>query len=328
MAVFVCFSTKAIHLELVSDLTATACLAAFRRFQARRGCPYHMYSDGGTNFVGARRELRQISEILTSRYGQSLYNYVTNLGSNWNIIPPGAPHFGGLWESAVRLAKSHLKRVVGKHLLTFEELSTVLTEVECILNSRPLIEISDDPTDLEVLTPAMLIASKRIRYLPVLDCKPISGDLSNVTPQKIENDDQNSQLKRSNLSTKRWHHIESLQSQFWHRWVHEYIPTLQPRKKWKHEISNFLVGDVVLMTDENTAPLCWPLARILEVYKGNDNVVRTVKLRTHKGIYIRPVVKLRRLVISVEATDRKDMKEAEEARLAKEAANNPTVTSQ
>ena len=87
---------------------------------------------------------------------------------------------------------------------------------------------------------------------------------------------------------------------FWERWSTEYLSSLQVRKKWLKERENLKVGDLVLLTDENKngipkSPLKWPLAKVIAAYTGNDNIVRVVKIRTQKGEYIRPVVKLRKL---------------------------------
>ena len=168
MAMFVCFSTKAIHLELVSSLSTPACTAALRRFVSRRGAPVHIYSDNGTNFVGTANELKLLEEILSREYSkESLPNLATDLGSQWLMIPPGSPHWGGLWELGIKAAKRHLKKTMGTNVLNYEELATLICDIEAILNSRPLIEASDDPNDDTVLTPAMLVNGKEFRYLPV-----------------------------------------------------------------------------------------------------------------------------------------------------------------
>ena len=114
MALFVCFATKACHLELVSSLTAVACTAALRRFAARRGAPSHLYSDNGTNFVGSRRELTTLQGILSVKFGpESMPSASSQLGTCWTMIPPKSPHWGGLWEAGIKSAKSHLKKIVG-----------------------------------------------------------------------------------------------------------------------------------------------------------------------------------------------------------------------
>ncbi|XP_065217063.1 uncharacterized protein LOC135843205 [Planococcus citri] len=109
IAVFVCFSTKAIHIELVSDLTSEAFIAAFNRFISRRGLPAEMNSDNGSTFVGAKRILSELGKGLIDMWS-ALSSFWTSSGVNWKFIPPYAPHFGGLWEAGVKSVKSHLSK--------------------------------------------------------------------------------------------------------------------------------------------------------------------------------------------------------------------------
>jgi hypothetical protein len=283
LALFVCFTTKALHLELVSSLSAQACIAAFRRFAARRGAPSHMYSDNGTNFTGARRELALLQSILEQKFGRnSMPNAAAELGSTWSTIPPGSPHWGGLWEAGIKSAKTHLRKIMGKNVLTFEEFTTVLCDIESVLNSRPLVQLSDDVKDLRALTPGMLVTGKDLKYVPVAVPSVLSEKIprdSDVHPQR------------------RWAFLQNLVANFWKRWTREYLTTLQTRPKWRKEIPNLQVGDLVLVTDENLPPLQWPLGRILNTYTGNDEICRAARVKTSKGTYNRPVVKLRRLPI-------------------------------
>lgn len=133
VAVFVCFVVKAVHIEVVSDLSTPAFLAALDWFVARRGLPTDIYSDCGTNFVGANAQLRRLFNDLSVRD-----QLITSLNCRWHFNPPSASHFGGLWEAAVRSAKNLLKRVMREHLFTWEEFTTLVFRVESILNSRPM----------------------------------------------------------------------------------------------------------------------------------------------------------------------------------------------
>lgn len=142
ICLFICCSTKALHLELASDLSSEIFLAALQRFVARRGRCSHIYSDCGTNFVGAYREIKNFMRDAASR--ESI---------EWHFNPPSAPHMGGLWEAGVKSVKSHLKRVLGEQILSYEEFTTLLCMIEAILNSRPLISVSSDSEDVNVLTP-------------------------------------------------------------------------------------------------------------------------------------------------------------------------------
>ncbi|XP_017489493.1 PREDICTED: uncharacterized protein LOC108377740 [Rhagoletis zephyria] len=127
IAVFVCLATRAMHLEVVSDLTTDAFIAALKRFVSRRGLPSDMHSDNGTNFIGANRELmKSFKQMSKSR---DVGSYMATSFINWHLIPPGAPHFGGIWESAVKATKFHLRRVLGETRLTYEEFATLLCEI-------------------------------------------------------------------------------------------------------------------------------------------------------------------------------------------------------
>jgi hypothetical protein len=147
IALFVCMATKAIHLEVVSDLTSSAFLAAYRKFVSRRGLCAELFSDNGTTFVGADAELRRMFRAASEFY-KDVSPQLSQDGTSWSFIPPYAPHFGGLWEAGVKSVKSLLLKAVGSHTLTFEELTTVLAQVEACLNSRPLTPLSSDASDL------------------------------------------------------------------------------------------------------------------------------------------------------------------------------------
>ena len=139
ICLFVCLAVKAVHLELVSDLTTEAFIAALRRFTARRGHPSLIWSDHGTNFVGVNRELKELNTFLSHQVTQGTTSeFCSTQNIQWKYIPERSPHFGGIWESAVKSVKNHLNRVISSFKLTFEEFSIILTQEEACLNSRPL----------------------------------------------------------------------------------------------------------------------------------------------------------------------------------------------
>ncbi|XP_043063178.1 uncharacterized protein LOC122319642 [Drosophila yakuba] len=143
----------ALHIEVVSELTTQAFIAAFQRFIARRAKPTDLYSDNGTTFHGGKRTLDDMRRLaIQQAKDEELAGFFANEGISWHFIPPSAPHFGGMWEAGVRSIKLHMKRILGSKALTFEELSTVLTQIEAILNSRPLCPNGDN--SLDPLTPA------------------------------------------------------------------------------------------------------------------------------------------------------------------------------
>ncbi|XP_056641512.1 uncharacterized protein LOC130448253 [Diorhabda sublineata] len=159
IALFVCFSTKAIHLELVSDLTLAAFIACCRGFVSRRGIPSNVFSDNGTKIVGASSDLQDFGNLLISQ-SSKLQEQLEKDNVNWNFIPAHSPDFGGLWEAGVKSCKYHLKRVLGTYSLTFEGLSTLLTQVEAILNSRPLVPMSPSPNDFDVPSPGHFLVGQ------------------------------------------------------------------------------------------------------------------------------------------------------------------------
>jgi hypothetical protein len=133
--IFVCFATKAIHLELVGDLTSEAFIAAFHAFVSRRGLPLEVYMDNATTFKGAHNIFLKLSSTVHEE------------GTNFKFIPPRAPHHGGLWESGVKSIKKLLPEITKGYIFTYEEFANLITRVEACVNSRPLTPISNDAND-------------------------------------------------------------------------------------------------------------------------------------------------------------------------------------
>lgn len=139
------YQSKAVHLELVTSLTSEAFIACFKRFMARRGLPKLVWSDNGSNFVGASRQLAELYDFLKTNEAQdSICDFCSTQLIEWRFIPQHAPHFGGIWEAAVKSTKMHLRKVMGDVKLSYEEMSTVLTQIESCLNSRPLVSLNND----------------------------------------------------------------------------------------------------------------------------------------------------------------------------------------
>ena len=269
LAVFVCFSVKAVHLEAVSELTTAAFIATLRRFIARRGTPTIIWSDHGTNFCGAAKE---IQELLRT---EAVSEFCTKNKIQWSFIPEHAPHFGGLWEAAVKSFKSHLRKyiVVGETKLTFEELTTVLAQIEACLNSRPLTPLPEASDGLDVLTPGHFLIGRPITSLP-------------APPDSY----------RSITLLHRWNLCQTLTRHFWHRWSSEYLNNLLKFTKWHTPTRDLKSGDIVCVRNEPMAPTKWPLARIVQTHPGPDGKVRVVTLKTARGTYTRPAIKIVPLV--------------------------------
>ncbi|GFU98866.1 integrase catalytic domain-containing protein [Trichonephila clavipes] len=148
VCVCICFVTRAIHLEILSDLTSDAIIATLKRFMSRRGKCSKIFTDNATNFVGANSQLKAFYKSLNFQ-DQNLVTYFTEEGIEWNFILPRALHMGGLWEAGIKSVKYHLKQALGRSRLTYEEFETVIIQAEGILNSRPLTQISNDFDNFE-----------------------------------------------------------------------------------------------------------------------------------------------------------------------------------
>jgi len=174
LCIFVCFSTKATHLELVSDLT-TAFLNALKQFMARRRRCANLFSDNGTNFIGASNELQALFRMVYENC-ENIERFLADQSVQWHFIPAHSPHMGGLWEAVVKSAKTHLRRVIGNSLLTFEELCTIFVQIEAVLNSRPLCPMSNDPHDYEILTPGHFIIGEPLNSFPEPDLTQVAAN--------------------------------------------------------------------------------------------------------------------------------------------------------
>lgn len=195
---------------------------------------------------------------------------IAKRGTKWVFMTPGAPHQGGIYEAAVKAMKHHLKRVIGPRVIDHRQLRPLLCGVEAVLNSRPLTPLTDDPNDMQALTPGHFIAN---------------GPL--VVPPPFQH------INDNDLTGKRlWQERQKMLAHFWKRWANEYLTTLQERKKWRTLKENVAVGQLVLIRDENLPPAQWKLGRIAEVYPDKNNVVRNVLIRTEKGEFKRAVQKI------------------------------------
>ncbi|XP_023314646.1 uncharacterized protein LOC111693641 [Trichogramma pretiosum] len=279
VAIFVCLVVKAVHIEIVSDLTTDAFLAAYARIVARRGVCTRIYSDNATTFKKASTELARMFTEASDFYS-TVTERLASRGTEWTFIPPRAPHFGGLWEAAVKSFKYHFKRIIGDTPMTFEELSTLAAQIEACLNSRPLCRQSDCPDDLVALTPGHFLVGSA--YL--------------IQLEKCEKD------QRRSLN-ERWRLIVQLRNSFWVRWRKEVLNQLQQRNKWYDQHENFKIGDMVLVKDELSPPARWPLGLVTEVHPGKDGLVRVVTIKTASSQLMRPIVKLVKLPLDQDAQE-------------------------
>ncbi|XP_050338216.1 uncharacterized protein LOC126764587 [Bactrocera neohumeralis] len=276
LAVFVCLVTKAVHIEVVSDLSTNAFLNALKRMSGRRKMPCDIFCDNATNFVGASNQLKNLKQILfKTETLNEIHKYCSSDFINFHFIPPRAPHFGGPWEAAVKSAKGLLNRTLANTKLTFEELSTVAVEVEAILNSRPLCSMSSDPNDFGALTAGHFLVGDSLRGLP-----------------------ERSLELRTVSHVDRYNTITAIKQSFWRRWSVDYINELRARVKWTTPSPNLTKGALVIIHDDNLPPQRWRLGRVESTVLGRDGRVRVVNLRTANGTLCRPIHKLAILPIS------------------------------
>lgn len=267
IALFICLATRAIHLELVSDYSTPAFIQAFKRFCARRGFPQSVYSDNGTTFVGADKELA--TSYQSALRDPNFLNSTALDNISWYFIPPSAPHFGGMWEAGVKSVKHHLRRVLGDHSLSFEELSTLLCQIEACLNSRPIAPLSDDVDDLQCLTPGHFLIGSSLTVSP-------EPSILNVKENRLT----------------RWQLVRQIAERFWARWAHDFINTLQQRCKWRKVQPTLSEGGMVLLRNNLLPPCKWELGRITALHPGKDGLTRVVTVKTAKSEFVRPIGKL------------------------------------
>ena len=221
---FTCLATRAVHLEVAPSLETDDTIMVLRQFLNRRGPPDVIFSDNGTNFVGAVRELRDAQAQWRL---QQIEERLQQDNIKWVFQPPAAPHMSGVWKRLVKMAKRHLSALIGSGLVSDFELRTLFAEVEGIVNSRPITPVSSDPQDLEALTPNHLLLQRKVSRLPL-------GIF----------------VKEACLRRRRWRKVQFLADCFWKRWLREFLPGLQPRQRNLRATQNVKVGSLVLVVDE------------------------------------------------------------------------------
>ena len=263
---FTCFNTRAIHIEVLNSLETDTFINGFLRFVSRRGYPKKVWSDNGTNLVGARTELskslRQLDRgkvIRTARQSEI----------EWTFNPPLASHQGGVWERMIRtIRRIMLSLLVPTVRMTDDILHTTFCEVESIVNSRPLTKNSEDIHDEVPLTPNHLLLLRENAPLP----------------WGVFHD--------TDVYRKHWRQVQHNATKFWRRWTKEYLVELQKRQKWLKETPNFRIGDLVLILDENTDRGSWPMGLVVETSLGRDGLVRSAKIKTKSSVLVKPITKL------------------------------------
>lgn len=265
IAVIVCFSSKSIHAELLSSLTTDAFLACLKRFIARRGIPNIIYCDNAKTFKGAENQLKDLYNLQASpSHRDSVQKFCLTNYIKFKFIPSYSPEFGGLWEAGVKSLKYHLKRIVGDVALTFEELYTVITQIEAVLNSRPLCPMSSDISDLNYLSPGHFLIGTQMTSYP-------EKNYTDINPYRL----------------KFWELCTKLKKNLWNVWYKDYLTQLQNRNKWKLDNVNLKIGDLVIVRMSNVTPMKWPMGRIVKVIPGPDGRVRVAHVKMSDKVYVR-----------------------------------------
>lgn len=263
--IFKCLTTKCVHLDLLCSMDADSFLLALRRFIARRGKPFELICDRGTNFRGGERELSEAFAEMEP----SLREQLANQKISFIFNPPHAPHFGGVWEREIKSVKASLQVVLKDHTFSEEVLSTVLIEVEGILNSKPLGYVSSDIADPDPITPNLLLMGRRDASLPQAVYGP-----SNL------------------LGRRRYRHSQVIADHFWTQFLRNYLPSLQLRQKWQNITPNLAVDQVVLIADSQLPRAQWPVGKVTRVLPSDDGAIRAAEVDIKGNTYIRPVAKL------------------------------------
>ncbi|UYV69517.1 hypothetical protein LAZ67_6003885 [Cordylochernes scorpioides] len=297
IVIFTCAVYRGVHLELVTSLSMEAFLQAFRRFIARRGRPLIVYSDNGTNFKGIANALKKI-DFSRLKCDPTLKNIT------WKFIPPGAPWGGGWWERLIGMMKQLLFRILGQTSLGYEELSTVMCDVESLMNTRPLTYLTEESEDLAPLTPSLFLHEVREVGVPDLDL-----------------------IDNQTLSRK-YQYIKRVREDLRERFRIEYFGFLRQETRRLKTTIPLKVGDMVLIGQESLKRLHWPLARIIQLYPGKDGLVRVAKVKTSSGDKIRPIQKLYNLEITPEIRCRDPLTERSPTQEVRLTTEEDPLTSQ
>lgn len=275
---FTCLSIRAIHIELIEEMSSSAFINALRRFVSIRGSAKIYRSDRGTNFIGATDDLH-INAINVE--DKTVRNFLYDSNSTWIFNPPHASHMGGAWERMIGITRRILDAILleNKHKhLTHDVLSTFMAEVCAIINARPITPVSTDPEDPFILTPSILLTQK-------------TSSSAVDTFQHLDVKD---------MYKSQWKCVQVLAEIFWKRWKSQYLSQLQYRRIWQDKSNNLKKGDVVLLKDKSVVRNEWPVGLVTDVYKSDDGLVRKCAVKVMKdgrsSQYIRPIVELVKLL--------------------------------
>ena len=252
LALFTCCVTRALHLDLVADLTATTFLRCLRRFAARRGTPSLIISDNAKTFKASVKVVKRLCD------NEEVRAHLQSNRIDWRFILERAPWWGGFYERMIGTVK-RLRKVLGNAKLNADELVTVLTELEATLNSR-LLTYEYDEVGAEMLTPSHLVYGHRLLSLP----------------EEVRNDEEESEAG----FLRRFRYLARLRIHFSNRWRKEYLADLREHHRSKGEgLSKVSEGEVVLVHEDNVKRSNWKMGKVVGLIIGKDSEVRGAKLK-------------------------------------------------
>lgn len=252
VAMFKCMQTGAVHLECAIALTIEAFFDVLDSMASRRGYPSDLYIDNATYFSGADRAL---SELWEDERDQ-LNEYATRQKIRFHFTTPAASHAGGIYESGIKGYKHYLRRSMGDEAYDFESFSRLLIKIEADMNSRPLLDLSNDPTDVHVLTPGHFLIGR-----------PLT---ERATRMFLPTDKIQNALNR----------VQRARQYFWNQWYQHYLDQLQTRPKNFRTHEHYEVGQAILLKEKNVKPRHWKIGCIIKVYPSKkDNIIRSVRVR-------------------------------------------------
>ena len=269
--IFTCCTSRACHIEVVRRMNADACVNAIQRVISRRGLMRVIFCDNFSTFSNVNKEIKKLYENLDWRRVRTLFMEIPQ-PIEFRFQAPLAPWWGGHFERHVQSLKKVLRVTLGNQRVGFDEMLTLMTQAEGMINSRPLTAVSQDPRDPLPITPAHLTIARGIRQVP-----------DNLTRDDLEDD-----------TAVLWHRRQRLHTQLWARWVKEYLLHLQPFSKWLSDGREPKVGETVLIGDVHKSRLDWPLATVKELHPSHrDGRTRMVTLERYEP-YKKKLVTLRR----------------------------------
>lgn len=291
--IFVCATTRAIHLEIVENCTASEFLLAFRRFCARRLEPERIVSDNALQFKLASRAIKQLwtaEQCSWSKVFQDseVQRHMAKHGIEWMFITERAP-WRGFYEKQIHLLKQPLHKVLGRRAVKQKELETLLTEIERIVNERPLTYISETEP-LRVLRPIdfLIPFAKEASYREI-EAKEIEKSLNPTEKELLIQNEK----------------IRGIANQFWKLWQKGYLLALRDLQKYRGKNGQKFpeVGEVVLLQDDNHPRSQWRLAKVETLLKSGDGAIRSARVTSYDGKRSQKITRPINLIFPLELAD-------------------------